>query len=164
VQSRHPRLAVAACLLAVLATQQWAWLLGLFLFATAEGSHRTLVTEGAAGLSVVLRHEARGAVPVRGHDRSFGHEHCLSARLLTLLAADRTSQTDHVIQFAAAAPHLSNPSVAVPLLPIGLIFAPVLTSASLPFLPPQKSPSLQPRPPPVLAALLLQVRSTVLLV
>ncbi|NBQ43455.1 MAG: hypothetical protein EBU23_13515 [Mycobacteriaceae bacterium] len=148
----------------MLVTQQWLWLLGLFLFASADGSHRALLTQESSGLAIVLRHDAPGASPVRGHDRSFGHEHCLPAKLLTLLAEDRTSQTDHVIQFSAAVPHLTNPASASPMPSASFVFPPVLTSALPQYLPAHALPLLQPRPPPVASALLLQLRSTVLLI
>ena len=161
---RLPRLAAGACLLAMLVTQQWAWLLTLFLFASVDGSHRTLLTQEAAGVAIILRHDERGAAAVRGHDRSLGHAHCLPAKLITLFAADTSSQTDHVIQFAAAPPQLSRPAGAAPVLPINLVFAPVLTGAALPSPLAAHQISPQPRPPPAGSALLLQLRSTVLLI
>jgi hypothetical protein len=140
------------------------WLLGLFLFSAADGSHHTLVGQESSGLVIILRHEAHGTSPMRGHDRSLGHEHCLAAKLITLLADDSSSRTDHIIHFAGPYPQLAS------LAPVDLGIQEALKSSAVPALtlpfPLSARPSfsLRPRPPPATPALLEQLRSTLLLI
>lgn len=115
-------------------------------------------------MAVVLHHEQRGARPVLGHDRSFGHHHCLAANVLASLANDASSQTDHVIQFAGGATNFIESQSVRPAPQTLALTAPVSPATAALISLPERTAPLHPRPPPVLSDLLLQVRSTVLLV
>lgn len=145
-------------------TMSWLGPLAVVLAAMLDGSHASSITAQGAGVAVVLHHQQRGAQPLRGHDRSFGHQHCLAASVLASLAEDASSRTDHVIQFAGGAANFTKAQSVRPAPQTLATMAPVspataaLTSLS------ERTAPLHPRPPPVLSALLVQVRSTVLLV
>ena len=145
-------------------TLSWLWPLAVFLIAVADGSHAVEISAGSNGIAVVLSHAEHGTAPVRGHDRSLGHNHCLAASALVFLAEDATSQVDHVIQFGSSSPQLARllsvERLRQNLVVTVLTFSPTTTGLSVPGV----FPALGPRPPPALPAHLVQVRSTVLLV
>lgn len=149
----------------MLGSLSWLGPLAVVLVALLDGSHAPSITAQGAGVAVVLHHEQPGAQPVRGHDRSFGHQHCLAASVLASLAEDASSRTDHVIQFGGGAAQFAEPQSGRPVPRAITVIVPPVFSDAVVFAPvPEHATPLHPRPPPVRPALLLQVRSTVLLV
>ena len=119
-----------------------------------DRSHHVAVQQGASGLQVVLRHECFN---------SSTHRHGMVARALTLMSEQRSAgQPDHVIQFAGSAN--SEQALALPLVTVtgSLVVPPsgFLTIAA----PLITEPMAHPRPPPGACRLLLDLRSTVILV
>ncbi|KAF0176750.1 MAG: hypothetical protein FD161_2867 [Limisphaerales bacterium] len=157
-------MAAWCCLGAMLGSLSWLGPLAVVLVATLDGSHASSITAQGTGVAVVLHHELPGAQPVRGHDRSFGHQHCLAASVLASLAGDASSRTDHVIQFAGGAANFTKAQSVRPAPQTLAMTAPVSPDTAALISLSERTAPLHPRPPPVLAALLLQVRSTVLLV
>lgn len=162
--TRSQRLAAWCCLVAMLGTLSWLGPLTVALVAILDGSHASSLAAQGTGVAVVLHHEQRGAQAVRGHDRSFGHQHCLTAGVLASLAEDASSRTDHVIQFAGGAANFTKAQSVRPAPQTLAMTAPVSPDTAALFSISERTAPLHPRPPPVIAALLLQVRSTVLLV
>lgn len=127
------------------------------LLAATDRDHHVAIQQTEHGLQVVLRHECSN-LP--------SHQHGMVARVLTLFAQRTTpAQPDHVIQFGATDTVRETSSIATEPESCSVAFDAFPASQA----PPRVSrlnrfSAAFPRPPPAANALLLTVRSTVLIV
>lgn len=93
------------------------------------------------------------------------HQHSLAANVLTLFCAGTSTKADHVVSVAAGME--TTPSLSEAPAPRNTFDLVSFDASRAPFQAVQPRvlvPMLQPRPPPVVAALLSEIRVTVLLI
>ncbi len=123
-----------------------------------EGSHRVLFHDGDSAMEVVLQHDGEA-----GTSRAPHHQHCLTAKLVVLLAETDTQEADHVLKFTASRAALKSDTIGWKPIDVALdvpLIAPeqfFLTIAKVDLLPAEHAP------PPVNAHL-LSLRTTVLVI
>jgi hypothetical protein len=152
-----------ACLVVLLLSLSWVRLAAVYAIALTDSTHVASVRLRDGNLAVVLSHA--DAVRPFGSTACVRHEHGLAANVLTLFSAGTSTKADHVVSVAAgmdASPSLSEPSALRQCLdPVSFCSSPAPLQAVQPQV---LMPMLQPRPPPTVAALLSEIRVTVLLI
>ncbi len=149
-----------ACLFVLLLSLSWVRLGAVYAVALTDSSHVASVRLRDGNLAVVLSH-----TDGRPFGSGFRHQHGLAANVLTLFCAGTSTKADHVVSVAAGmetTPSLSEapaPRNTFDLVSFDSPRAPVQAVQ-----PRVLVPMLQPRPPPTVAALLSEIRVTVLLI
>ena len=158
------RLAAYCCLVAYIGSLSWFCPFVVFLITVADRSHSARISTEGGDLSVVLHHEQQDSDPAQEDDRTVGQEHFFVADLLMLLTRDSSSQTDHVIEFAATPTHVAESQPLCPSPPPSSIDVPETPAEFASVTVRCGETSFHPHPPPALSAFLQQLRATVLLV
>lgn len=153
------RAAALLCLAAMLMALPGVVPAAVAVVAYCEGSHQVIFHEDGAATEVVLHHEGNGDC-----GRGLHHQHCLTARLVVLFADPASREADHVLKFTAGHSALKSDTVAWAEPDDAPSNPPVIATEHFTL---QISPAtLLPseHAPPAIAASLISLRTTVLVI